>query len=81
MTKDDMTALLGSAGVTQEIITAMEQAYEMGFEHGAKAGHLMRVAVEAARDVCKYLDHDEVEKAKGHTEFYWNAIDRLRDLE
>lgn len=81
MTKDQMTALLGSAGVTQEIITAMEQAYEMGFEHGAKAGEILRSAVEAARTVCEHLDMDRDEAAKDHTSLFWDAVERLRALE
>ena len=81
MTKDEMTALLGSAGVTHEIITAMEQAYEMGFEHGAKVGEQMRLAVEAARTICEHLDMDKDEEAKDHTSLFWDAIERLRALE
>jgi hypothetical protein len=35
MKKEEMVALLGSAGVPPSTIDAMTQAYEMGFEHGA----------------------------------------------
>lgn len=78
MTKDDMTALLGSAGVTQEIITAMEQAYEMGFEHGAKAGVVMREIVEEAESVCNALDAGEEDPK---TDKFWALFGRLRALQ
>lgn len=79
MTKDDMTALLGSAGVTQEIITAMEQAYEMGFEHGAKAGAVMRELVEEAESICNCIDSHTGAQIK--TNDFWNLYDRLRALQ
>lgn len=78
MTKTDMTALLGSAGVTQEIITAMEQAYEMGFEHGAKAGGVMRELVEEAESVCNQIE-DEVPHIK--TDKFWALFGQLRALQ
>ena len=81
MTKDEMVTLLRSVGVNENTVTAMENAFDMGFEQGCKAYKYLSGAVEEARDVCKYLDHDEVEKAKAHTEFYWAQIDKLRDME
>jgi len=77
MTKDDMTALLGSAGVTQEIITAMEQAYEMGFEQGANASAVMRKLVEEAESVCNGVDSHLTPK----TDRFWDLFDRLRALQ
>jgi len=71
MTKDDMKALLGSAGVTPEIITAMEQAYEMGFEHGAKAGVLMQEVVEKAVVMAELVNYEDAKD-------FWAAYDRLR---
>lgn len=38
-------------------------------------------ALEHARDVCKYLDAGKIEEAKAHTEFYWDALDKIRDKE
>ncbi len=81
MTKDQMTTLLRSVGCDENTITAMENAYEMGFEYGARAHTHLQGAVEAARDVCKYLDHDMVEHAKNHTEFYWDHVAKLRDMQ
>lgn len=77
MTKDDMTALLGSAGVTQEIITAMEQAYEMGFEHGAKASEIMKDVIEEAVSICNSVDSE----VKVDTKPFWNLFERLRALQ
>jgi hypothetical protein len=42
---------------------------------------LLKAAVEDARDVCKYLDAGMVEEAKAHTEFYWAALDKIRDMD
>ena len=41
----------------------------------------MKSAIDNARDVCKYLDHDMVEEAKGHTEFFWNDLDKIREFD
>jgi hypothetical protein len=81
MTKDQMSTLLRGVGCDENTITAMENAYEMGFEYGARAHTHLQGAVEAARDVCKYLDHDMVEQAKDHTEFYWDHVAKLRDMQ
>jgi len=42
---------------------------------------LLEAAVEDARDVCKYLDAGRIEDAKAHTEFYWDALDKIRDMD
>jgi len=42
---------------------------------------LLEAAVEDARDVCKYLDAGKIEEAKAHTEFYWDALDKIRDMD
>lgn len=81
MKKEEMVSVLAVAGVEPKIIDAMAEAYDMGVEYGAKAYIHLTGAVEAARDVCKYLDHDAVESAKGHTQFFWEHIDKLRDME
>jgi len=38
MTKQEMTTLLRSVGVSENTITAMENAYEIGYEQGVKQG-------------------------------------------
>jgi hypothetical protein len=81
MTKNEMVTLLRSVGVNENTVTGMENAYEMGFEQGAVAYKHLRSAVEAGRDVCKYLDHDKVDDAKGHVQFFWDALDSIRAME
>ena len=81
MTKDEMVTLLRSVGCDENTITAMTNAYEMGFEQGADVGKHLRAAVEAGRDVCKYLSHDMVQEAKDHVSFFWDAIDQIQDGE
>ena len=41
----------------------------------------MKSALDNARDVCKYLDHDMIKEAKAHTEFFWNDLDKIRDFD
>ena len=81
MTKDEMTTLLRSVGVNENTVTAMENAYEMGFEQGAIAYKVLRGAVEEARDICKYLDHDKVDDAKNHVQFFWQQLDKIAVME
>lgn len=81
MTKDEMITLLRSVNCDENTVTAMTNAYEMGFDHGANVGDGLRAAVEAGRDVCKYLDHDKIAEAKDHTMLFWDAIERLQALE
>lgn len=76
MTKDQMTALLGSAGVTQEIITAMEQAYEMGFDQGAIAAKGVEALVEAAAEVIRSFDGG----GDPYTGRFWDAYNDLKGM-
>lgn len=78
MTKNEMTALLGSAGVTQEIITAMEQAYEMGFEQGANVAEVMKELVEEAESIANQVDD---EKAPIKTFAFWGLFEQLRAMQ
>ena len=41
----------------------------------------MKSALDNARDVCKYLDHDMVKEAKAHTKFFWDDIDKIKEDE
>ena len=81
MTKDEMVTLLRSVNCDENTVTAMTNAYELGFEYGAQAYTHLTGAVEAARDVCKYIDHDMIPEAKARTEFYWDHVDKLRDMQ
>ena len=76
MTKNEMIALLGSAGVTQEIITAMEQAYEMGFEQGAVAARGVEAIVEAAAEVIRSFDGG----GDPYTGRFWAAYNDLKGM-
>jgi flagellar biosynthesis/type III secretory pathway protein FliH len=80
MTKNEMTALLGSAGVTQEIITAMEQAYEMGFEQGANVAEVMKKLVEEAESVCNSIDSAEP-SVFPDTARFWALFAQLRAMQ
>jgi hypothetical protein len=81
MKKEEMVALLGSAGVPPSTIDAMTQAYEMGFEHGARAYVHLADAVEKARDICHLLDLDKLDEARENIVPFWNALDKVRDAE
>jgi rubrerythrin len=74
-----------------------EQGFAHGYEaHRAEQGCLacvtcgelaqepvawMKSALDNARDVCKYLDHDMVKEAKAHTQFFWNDLDKIKEFE
>ena len=81
MKKDEMIALLGSAGTPSPMIDAMTQAYEMGFDHGARAYVHLTYAVEKARDICNLLDLDKLDEARESIVPFWKALDKLRDME
>lgn len=77
MTKDELTTVLGIAGVDPKTIDAMTQAYEMGFEHGAKVGTQMREALVEAACVCTEYD-------AGHepeTTAFWAAFNPLKGMQ
>ena len=45
-----------------------------------KGIYLYMDALEHARDVCKYLDVGQVERAKAHSEFFWTALEKIGNL-
>jgi hypothetical protein len=77
MTKDEMTALLRSVSCDENTITAMGNAYELGFEQGANVAEVMRNLVEEAESICNQVD-DEVGHIK--TGKFWNLFEQLRSL-
>ena len=81
MTKDEMVTLLRSVSCDENTVTAMSNAYEMGFEQGARAHKILRAAVEAGRDVCKYLEAHETDAALGHVQFFCDELDKIRAME
>lgn len=41
----------------------------------------MKSALDNARDVCKYLDHDMIKEAKAHTKFFWNDVEKIKETD
>lgn len=78
MTKNEMTTLLRSVNCDENTVTAMENAYEMGFEQGANVAEVMRNLVEEAESICNQVD-DEVGHIK--TSKFWNMFEQLRNLQ
>ena len=81
MKKDEMLSVLAIAGADPRVMDAMSEAYDMGLEYGVKGYKHLTGAIEAARDVCKYVDNDEMDDAKRHTQFFWEHLDKLKELE
>jgi hypothetical protein len=77
MTKDEMTSLLGSAGADPKTIDAMVQAYEMGFEHGAKVGDKLRGLVVEATAICHEIDNGDT----ADTAAFWALHNSLKDMQ
>ena len=62
----------------KEAINACKKALE---QPAQELEAYLRSAIDNARDVCKYLDHDMVEKAKANTQFFWDDLDKIRELD
>ena len=78
MTKDEMTTLLRSVSCDENTITAMSNAYELGFEQGAEVGDTMRELVLEAESICNALDAGEEDPK---TDKFWNLFDQLRAMQ
>ena len=78
MTKDQMTTLLRSVGCAENTITAMENAYEMGFEQGADMVEVMKTLVEEADSICNSIDAGE---AYPSTVKFWGLFAQLRAMQ
>ena len=76
MTKEEMTALLGSAGVDPKTIDAMTQAYEMGFEHGASVARGIEALVEAAAETIRSFDAG----GDPYTGRFWDEYNKLQGM-
>lgn len=76
MTKEEMTTLLNIAGVEPRIVDAMTQAYEMGYDHGAKVGDQMCDCLIEAAAICREYDagHDP------ETTQFWASYNQLRAI-
>lgn len=77
MKLDEMVTLLRSVGCDENTVTAMINAYEMGFEHGSRAYAHLTDAVEHAAEVCKRID-DGSDPVTGD---FWKAMKKLKDME
>jgi len=77
MTKDEMTTLLRSVSCDENTITAMGNAYELGFEQGANASAVMMKLVEEAESVCNAVDSHLTPK----TDRFWDLFEELRAMQ
>ena len=78
MTKDEMVSLLRSVNCDENTVTAMSNAYEMGFEQGASAAAILRKVVDEAQNVANAIDGGEEHE---QTHKFWKLFDQLRDLQ
>jgi hypothetical protein len=77
MKLDEMVTLLRSVGCDENTVTAMINAYEMGFDHGSRAYTHLTDAVEHAAEVCKRVDSG----GDPYTGDFWKAMKKLKDME
>jgi hypothetical protein len=78
MTKHEMVTLLRSVNCDENTVTAMSNAYELGFEQGAAAAEILRKVVDEAQSVVNYFDGGESDE---HTQKFWKLFDQLRELQ
>lgn len=76
MTKDEMTTLLRSVGVNENTVTAMENAYEMGFDQGAQAANVLREVVVEAVAICHEIDSGDT----ADTHAFWQLHEKMKAL-
>ena len=76
MKKEEMTTLLRSVGVNENTITAMENAYEIGFEQGGAAALGMESIVETAAETIRSFDAG----GDPYTGKFWDAYNELRGM-
>jgi hypothetical protein len=76
MTKDEMITLLRSVSCDENTITAMSNAFELGFEQGAATSESMKTLVEAAAETIKSFDAG----GDPYTGKFWDAYHHLRGM-
>jgi hypothetical protein len=81
MKKEEMITLLRSVSCDENTVTAMTNAYELGFDYGSKAYVHLTDAVEHAKTTCDLLDLDKLDEARESIVPFWKALDKLRDME
>lgn len=73
MNKNEMVTLLRSVNCDENMVTAMINAYEMGFEQGAGAATLLQDVVERAHEMAEFVDFE-------HSKDFWDAYDKLKGV-
>ena len=81
MKKEEMIVLLRSVNCDENTVTAMINAYEMGFEQGAIAYKLLTKVIESAQDVCQAVNDDLIKIAQIHTKTFEENLARVKDME
>ena len=81
MKKEEMITLLRSVSCDENTVTAMTNAYELGFDYGSKAYVFLTEALEHAKTTCDLLDLDKLDEARESIVPFWKALDKLRDME
>ena len=81
MKKEEMIALLRSVNCDENTVTAMTNAYEMGFEQGAIAYKLLTKVIESAQDVCQAVNDDSIKIAQIHAKTFEENLARVKDME
>lgn len=76
MTKDEMITLLRSVNCDENTVTAMTNAYEIGFDQGAAVSESMKTLVEAAAEVIKSFDGG----GDPYTGKFWDAYNHLQGM-
>jgi len=76
MTKDEMVSLLRSVNCDENTVTAMSNAYEMGFEQGASASRGMEALVEAATEIIRSFDAG----GDPYTGRFWDEYNKLQGM-
>ena len=78
MKKEERVTLLRSVSCDENTVTAMTNAYEMGFDYGSKAYVFLVEAVEEAKRICEQLDSVGNEPS---TADFWKAMKKLQEME
>ena len=70
MTRNEMITLLRSVGCDENTVTAMSNAYEMGFEQGAKGAEILTRLIDIARPLMHPDEHE-----------FWDEFYKLETLQ
>jgi hypothetical protein len=81
MKKDEMITLLRSVNCDENTVTAMTNAYELGFDYGSKAYEHLTEVVECAVEVVQQIGVDDIDGAKEVIKDFWSAMEGLRGME